>query len=104
MAHSLGLNVVAEGVDVAHRLFLELVESLGASPSDVSGLGVGIPGPIDRVTGRVGIANHDVRDGRAHLSQRHAWFDTERARRPRCSGHFDPRTDLVQRDQHNSIA
>lgn len=44
----------AEGVDVAHRLFLELVESLGASPSDVSGLGVGIPGPIDSVTGRVG--------------------------------------------------
>lgn len=44
----------AEGVAVAREVFGELLESMGAAPSDVTGLGVGIPGPIDSRTGRVG--------------------------------------------------
>lgn len=44
----------AEGVEVASAVFDELLASLGSGRSDVTGLGVGIPGPIDSRTGLVG--------------------------------------------------
>jgi predicted NBD/HSP70 family sugar kinase len=44
----------AEGVTVARDVFHELLESIGATRADVTGLGVGIPGPIDSRSGLVG--------------------------------------------------
>ena len=44
----------AEGVEVARAVFDDLLASVGSGRSDVTGLGVGIPGPIDSRTGLVG--------------------------------------------------
>lgn len=44
----------AEGVAVARDVLHDLLESAGATREDVVALGVGIPGPIDSRTGRVG--------------------------------------------------
>jgi len=43
-----------EGIQVAHDVFRELLDSLETTPAAITGLGVGIPGPIDTRTGRVG--------------------------------------------------
>ena len=43
-----------EGMDRASRLLLDLVEKAGKTMSDVHGVGVGLPGPVDSVSGQVG--------------------------------------------------
>jgi predicted NBD/HSP70 family sugar kinase len=43
-----------EGMDRASRLLLDLVEKAGKTMSDVRGVGVGLPGPVDSVSGQVG--------------------------------------------------
>jgi predicted NBD/HSP70 family sugar kinase len=43
-----------EGMDRASRLLLDLVEKAGKTMSDVHAVGVGLPGPVDSVSGQVG--------------------------------------------------
>jgi predicted NBD/HSP70 family sugar kinase len=43
-----------EGIAVAREVLTDLVRSVGADPGEVAGLGVGIPGPVDSRTSRVG--------------------------------------------------
>ncbi len=43
-----------EGMDRAVRLLLDLVEKAGKTMRDVRAVGVGIPAPVDRVSGQVG--------------------------------------------------
>ena len=43
-----------EGMDRASRLLLDLVEKAGKTMADVRAVGVGIPAPVDAVSGQVG--------------------------------------------------
>jgi predicted NBD/HSP70 family sugar kinase len=43
-----------EGMDRASRLLLDLVEKAGKTMADVRAVGVGLPGPVDSVSGQVG--------------------------------------------------
>ena len=43
-----------EGMDRASRLLLDLVEKAGKTMADVRAVGVGIPAPVDRISGQVG--------------------------------------------------
>ncbi len=43
-----------EGMERASRLLLDLVEKAGKTMGDVRAVGVGIPAPVDRVSGQVG--------------------------------------------------
>ncbi|QGN58707.1 ROK family transcriptional regulator [Nostocoides sp. HKS02] len=43
-----------EGMDRATRLLLDLVEKVGKTMADVRAVGVGIPAPVDSVSGQVG--------------------------------------------------
>jgi predicted NBD/HSP70 family sugar kinase len=43
-----------EGMDRASRLLLDLVEKVGKTMADVRAVGVGIPAPVDSVSGQVG--------------------------------------------------
>lgn len=43
-----------EGMERASRLLLDLVEKAGKTMADVRAVGVGIPAPVDRISGQVG--------------------------------------------------
>jgi predicted NBD/HSP70 family sugar kinase len=44
----------ADGLSAAERLMDELLASAGATRDDVVGIGLGVPGPVDAVTGTIG--------------------------------------------------
>jgi predicted NBD/HSP70 family sugar kinase len=44
----------ADGLSAAVRLLDELLASVGATRDDVVGIGLGVPGPVDAVTGTIG--------------------------------------------------